>query len=100
MGGRGRARGASIGPRNPACMPVFANVVTSAGSSLLELANRVVTDRDIDAVSGLNDDQWRVVLHLLNAGRRGATETLINRYIFKTFLDSRLWCFAPYDWQT
>lgn len=48
--------------------PTYANAVTT-GSSPLQRVNRVITDRDRDAVSGLTDEQWRGVLKLLNTGR-------------------------------
>jgi len=46
----------------------YANAVTT-GLTTVERANRVITDRDRDAVSGLTDEQWRGVLKLLNAGK-------------------------------
>lgn len=67
--GRGRGR---VGPgfnggqtRNQL---TYANAVTT-GSPSIETANRVVTDRDRDAVSELTDEQWRGVVKLLNAGK-------------------------------
>lgn len=53
------------------------NDVISDVPASTEKVNRVVTDRDRDAVNGLNDEQWQTVLHLLNDGRSGATEMLM-----------------------
>lgn len=78
--GRGRGRGAPPSATNPARLPVYVNAVTSVASPSLERVNRVVTDRDRDAVSGLSEEQWRTVLHFLNAGRSGATETLTGTF--------------------
>ncbi|CAA7031059.1 unnamed protein product [Microthlaspi erraticum] len=69
--GRGKVSAGFNGEqsRNPS---TYANAVT-AGSPSLQRANRVITDRDRDAVSGLTDEQWRGVLKLLNAGRSDDT---------------------------
>lgn len=74
--GKGRGRGASPSFTNTTPRPVYANTVSVLQTGLVETANRVVTDRDRDAVHGLNDEQWRTVFNLLNAKRSISTETL------------------------
>ncbi|KAL1198691.1 Retrovirus-related Pol polyprotein from transposon TNT 1-94 [Cardamine amara subsp. amara] len=78
--GRGRGRGASSGISSSTRLPVFANAVSSTRNSSVETVNRVVTDRDRDAVHGLDDEQWRTVLNLLTASRAAAPETLTGTY--------------------
>lgn len=49
--------------------PTYVNVVMTGPFPSSEHVNRVITDSDRDAVSGLTDEQWRGVVKLLNAGR-------------------------------
>lgn len=41
-----------------------------------EHAHYVLTDKDRDSVSGLNDTQWRALVNLLNTGKTPSIETL------------------------
>jgi len=49
--------------------PTYVNAVMTGPFPSSEHVNRVITDSDRDAVSGLTDEQWRGVVKLLNAGR-------------------------------
>ena len=49
--------------------PTYVNVVMTGPFPSSEHVNRVITDSDRDAVSGLTDEQWRGVVKLLNSGR-------------------------------
>lgn len=46
-----------------------------------EHENYVLTNKDRDKVSGLNDTQWRTLVSLLNAEKSGSTETLLGKFL-------------------
>lgn len=72
--GKERGRGAPPGNPNQIRPSVFVNAVTAGRTQPVEKMNHVVTDRDRDAVHGLNEEQWRTVMNLLNAKSYGPTE--------------------------
>ncbi|KAG7543542.1 Integrase catalytic core [Arabidopsis thaliana x Arabidopsis arenosa] len=53
----------------------YANAVHIPAIPNQERANYVVTDKDRDGVSGLNDDQWQFLMKLLNNGGHGGASS-------------------------
>lgn len=49
----------------------YMNVVNTVFSLPTEQANRVIIDKDRNAVTRLTDEQWRNVVQILNASRSG-----------------------------
>ena len=74
--GKGRGSSSSNGGRGRGAPTVVANrvYVPNVENSAQEQANHVITDDDRDGAHGLNEQQWRMIKSILNAGKESSSE--------------------------
>ncbi|XP_010425644.1 PREDICTED: uncharacterized protein LOC104710704 [Camelina sativa] len=86
--GKGHGGANSSGGRGRGNHVTYANrvVVPAIEQATQEQVNHVITDQDRDGVNGLNDQQWRALKSILNAGKENTTEKVSGKSSFPSWI--------------